>query len=74
MAQDYDIRIKGHLDHSWTDWFEGLRIAHQANGESLLAASIADQAALHGLLNRLRDLGVELISVNLAEGEDAMDD
>ncbi|MBZ0292130.1 MAG: hypothetical protein K8L99_06130 [Anaerolineae bacterium] len=68
MAQDYEIRIKGHLDETWADWLSGLTIRHEANGESLLTGSLPDQAALHGLLNRLRDLGIELISVNPAGG------
>ena len=71
MAQNYEIRIKGHLDQSWADWFEGLSIMHQPNGDSLLTMRLSDQAALHGLLSRLRDLGVELISVNPVEGEES---
>lgn len=73
MSQHYEIRIKGHLDESWADWLGGLTIHHDANGESLLTGSLPDQAALHGLLNRLRDLGIELIAVNPVE-EDSMDD
>jgi hypothetical protein len=64
MIQDYEIRIKGHLDKSWEDWFEGLTIRHEDNGESLLVGPLADQEALHGVLNRLRDMGIQLISVN----------
>lgn len=64
MSQHYEIRIKGHLDESWADWFGGLAISHEANGETLLTVSVPDQAALHGVLNRLHDLGVQLISVN----------
>ena len=67
MSQYYEIRIKGHLDPSWSDWFDGLTINHQDNGETLLAGLLADQSALHGLLNRVGDLGVLLISVNLIE-------
>ena len=69
MSQDYEIRIKGHLDEGWADWLGGLTIQHEANGDSLLTGSLPDQSALHGLLNRLRDLGVELVSVNPAEDE-----
>lgn len=69
MAQYYEIRIKGHLDKLWADWFDGMTIRHEDNGESLLTGTLTDQAALHGLLNRLRDLGIQLISVNL--GDDA---
>ena len=64
MTQYYEIRIKGHLDMSWSDWLDGLNITHEVNGETLIAGPIADQSALHGLLNKLRDLGVQLISVN----------
>ena len=64
MAQYYEIRIRGHLDESWTDWFDGMTIRHEDNGETLLTGTLPDQAALHGLLNRLRDLGIQLISVN----------
>lgn len=67
MAQHYEIRLKEHLDLSWSEWLEGFTIVHQANGETLLTGAIADQAALHGMLNRLRDMGVVLISVNPVE-------
>jgi hypothetical protein len=67
MSQYYEIRVKGHLDESWADWMEGLTIHHEANGETLLRGSLPDQSALHGVLNRLRDLGVQLISVNQIE-------
>ncbi len=59
----YQIRIKGHLDHHWTDWFEGLTISLEENGETLLTGLVVDQAALHGLLKKVRDLGMPLISV-----------
>ncbi|MBZ0301269.1 MAG: hypothetical protein K8J31_16100, partial [Anaerolineae bacterium] len=65
MAQYYEIRIKGHLDESWADWFDSMSLSHQDNGETLLSGALPDQAALHGVLNRLRDLGIELISVNM---------
>jgi hypothetical protein len=76
MTRSYEIRIKGHLDESWADWFDGMTIRHEDNGETFLTGSLSDQAALHGVLNRLRDLGIQLISVNPAEvgqapGEDA---
>jgi hypothetical protein len=60
----YEIRIKGHLDTRWADWFEGLTITRTEHGETLLAGPVADQAALHGLLRKVRDLGVMLIAVN----------
>lgn len=59
----YQIRIKGHLGPVWADWFDGLTILLEENGETLLTGSV-DQAALHGLLRKIRDLGMPLISVN----------
>jgi hypothetical protein len=60
----YQIRIKGHLGRQWTDWFEGLAITLEDNGDTLLTGPVVDQAALHGLLKKVRDLGTLLISVN----------
>jgi hypothetical protein len=59
----YQIRVKGHLGHQWTDWFGGLTITLEENGDTCLTGSVADQAALHGLLRRVRDLGMPLVSV-----------
>lgn len=59
----YEIRIKGHLDSQWTDWFDGLSITLEKNGDTLLSGPVADQAALHGLLKKVRDLGIPLLSV-----------
>jgi len=59
----YEIRIKGHLDDQWTDWFEGLTITREESGDTLLTGPVADQAALYGLLKKIRDLGMPLISV-----------
>jgi hypothetical protein len=59
----YQIRIKGHLGRLWTDWFDGLTITLDDNGGTLLTGPVADQAALHGLLKKVRDLGMPLISV-----------
>ena len=59
----YNIRVRGHLDQSWSDWFEGLAISNESNGDAVLAGSIEDQAALHGLLARVRDLGLPLLAV-----------
>ena len=63
----YQIRIKGHLGHQLTDWFEGLTITLEENGETLLTGPVVDQAALHGLLKKVRDLGMPLLSVNPVE-------
>ena len=59
----YAIRVKGLLDESWSDWLNGLTIEPQADGESLLTGPVRDQAALHGLLNKIRDLGLPLLGV-----------
>ena len=63
----YEIRIKGHLDDRWADWFEGLTITLEDNGDTLLTGPVVDQAALHGLLKKVRDLGLPLLSVNPLE-------
>jgi hypothetical protein len=66
----YQIRITGHLGREWTDWFEGLAITLEDNGDTLLTGPVVDQAALHGLLKKVRDLGMPLRSViPLEEGE-----
>jgi hypothetical protein len=59
----YRIRLQGHLDRQWTDWFEGLTITLEDNGETILTGPVVDQAALHGLLKKVRDLGMPLLSV-----------
>ncbi len=61
--KQYEIRLKGHLDHRWSHWFEGLVIALKDNGETLLSGPVVDQAALYGLLIKVRDLGLPLVSV-----------
>jgi hypothetical protein len=63
----YEIRIKGHLGHQWADWFGGLTITLEDNGNTLLTGPVVDQAALHGLLKKVRDLGMPLISVTGVE-------
>ena len=60
----YQIRIMGQLDNQWTDWFDGLTITLEENGDTLLTGPVVDQSALHGLLKKVRDLGLPLISVN----------
>lgn len=64
MTRRYEIRLKGHLDPSWSEWLGEMTVMHRENGETLLSGHVTDQAALHGLLNRLGNLGVELIAVN----------
>ena len=59
----YEIRLRGHLRPEWAEWFEGLTITLEENGDTLLAGPVADQAALHGLLKRVRDLGMPLVMV-----------
>jgi hypothetical protein len=59
----YQIRIKGHLGRQWTDWFGGLTLTLEDNGETLLTGPVVDQAALHGVLRKVRDLGMPLLSV-----------
>ena len=75
QLEQYEICIKGHLDPRWSHWFEGLAIALKDNGETLLSGPVVDQAALYGLLIKVRDLGLPLVSVmptqpeNLDKGE-----
>ena len=66
-ATTYQIRIKGHLGPEWSDWFGGLDISLDDNGDTLLIGPVVDQAALHGLLRKVRDLGMPLVSVSPAE-------
>ncbi len=63
----YQIRIKGHLGPQWADWFEGLTITLEDDGDTLLTGLVVDQAALHGYLKKVRDLGMPLLSVNSVE-------
>jgi hypothetical protein len=60
----YQIRLKGHLSDQWTEWFEGLTITLEKDGNTILTGPVIDQAALHGLLKKVRDLGIPLLSVN----------
>jgi hypothetical protein len=62
----YEIRIQGTLSPDWSEWFEGMEIRHEGEGQTILAGRVVDQAALHGLLARVRDLNLTLLSVNPA--------
>ena len=63
MGTHYHIRVKGHLAAHWSAWFDNMTISNQANGEAMLTGPLADQAALHGVLNKIRDLGLPLLAV-----------
>ena len=64
MPTYYQIKIKGHLDNHWSAWFDSLTISNEANGEAVLAGPLADQAALHGVLMKIRDLGLPLLAIS----------
>ena len=63
MATEYLIRLKGHLDQHWSDWFDNMTITNVVNGEAILVGPLPDQAALHGILIKIRDLGLPLLAV-----------
>ncbi len=65
--QHYELRLKGHLDDRWAEWFESLTITLEENGDTLLTGPVIDQATLHGLLKKVRDLGLPLVSVRPLE-------
>jgi hypothetical protein len=67
--QSVEIRVKGQIDEHWSDWFEGLIIRHTEQDETILWGTVVDQAALYGLLTKLRNLGLSLVSVNSVEVE-----
>ena len=68
--QNVEIRVKGRIDEHWSDWFEGLTITHTDQDETILSGTVVDQAALYGLVAKLRDLGLPLLSVTRTEAED----
>jgi hypothetical protein len=63
----YELRVKGHLDTRWAAWFDGMTLSHDGDGSTLIHGLVVDQAALHGLLAKVRDLGLPLISVTEVE-------
>jgi hypothetical protein len=67
----YEIRLKGHLDNRWADWFDGLTITLEDQGDTLLTGHVVDQAALHGLLKKVRDLGMPLLSISFVNPDQA---
>ncbi len=69
-SEAYEIRVQGLLDARWADWVDGLTFTHEADGTTTLSGALADQPALHGVLNRMRDLGVTIISVQRLGLED----
>lgn len=68
--QRVEIQLQGQINEQWSEWFEGLTISHTEQGETVLTGFVSDQAALHGLLAKVRDLGLTLVSVNSAEIEE----
>ena len=64
----FEIRIKGHLNQSWVKWFEGMEVCIEPQGETVLKGQLTDQAALHGVLSKIRDLGLTLVSLQQADG------
>jgi hypothetical protein len=71
LPRIYEIRLDGHLGIQWSDWFDGLTITLEDDGQTLLTGSVVDQAALHGLLKKVRDLGLPLLSVTRVESGQA---
>lgn len=67
----YQIRIQGHLGQHWATWFDGLTLILEEDGNTLLSGSVADQSALHGILKKIRDLGMPLLSVNFVDPDPA---
>ena len=74
MSTVYRIRLKGHLAAHWAEWFDGLTITRLDNGDTVLVGPVIDQAALHGMLNHIRDLGLPLLAVDRIESDQAAPD
>ena len=72
QSKVFQIRIQGHLRQQWMDWFEGLTITLEEDGNTLLSGPVVDQSALHGILKRIRDLGMPLLSVNSIDSDQAI--
>ncbi len=72
--QRYEIRVRGHISSTWATWFEHLAIYHEPNGDTRLVGALPDQAALHGILMRIRDLGLLLLAVNRVDSLDTHTD
>ena len=72
-ATHYELRVEGHLDQHWSAWFGGLTLTHHDDGTTTLTGSVTDQAELHGLLAKIRDLGATLISVTTVDAPKARD-
>ena len=70
-AGQYEIRLKGHLAARWAAWFDGLSLTHESDGTTVIHGPVVDQAALHGLLSKVRDLGLPLVAVTFCEPEPA---
>jgi hypothetical protein len=68
-SQVYEVRVKGVINGEWSGWFEGMAVSPQHSGETLLTGHVADQAALHGLLHKIRDMGLPLLSVKRVDTE-----
>jgi hypothetical protein len=67
----YEIRLKGHLDSRWTAWFDGLSVTNERDGTTVVSGPVLDQAALHGLLQKVRDIGLPLVSVSSVDSDQA---
>ena len=71
--QIYEVKLKGHLNKSWAEWFDGFDFTYESDGTTTLSGEIVDQAALHGLLKKIRDLHLPLISVNRLDTDESKD-